>query len=687
MRKYLYLVGICLAALRVGAIAATSPWVIEREGKWPEHIRGPANDVAVSGNRAYVAAGGAGLMILDLTDPQNPTRIGGYDTPGDALAVAVSNSVVYVADGAAGLRVIDATDPANPVSTAAYPTEDLAIDVALNGSIACLAAGEAGFIIFDATDIRHPFRSGSASAENAGALAMAGDYLYVGDEKRFRVFDISNPVGAKIALGTRELAGTISGIALEGNFAYAASGSWGITRIDISDRRQPKPDSFAGAGIAVDIAVHDQIVYTASDASGLIITDFSDPLAPQRVGGSSSIGLSEGVALFGKHALMANGPWGLAILDLSNFENPEKISTFDTDGSPEHVAIAGRLTVLCDGFSGVQIIDTSNPASPQRLTRLETKGRSRSAAVERNHLFVSTSAGVEVFDIADPVNARPVGFYSAPGADLRSISVQGNWVFAGGTHLQVINAQNPVNPLLDSALSVNCDEMVLSGDRLFILNRTEFLIYNVVSPEAPVRLSRFLAATLGIGGFSGVSVKGDFAYIVGTEGLFSIDVSNPNMPVRRGGVAGVFFHIATDGQRAFVTDGSSLKLFDLTNPESPSEIASHNDPNRFYTRVAASGNRAFVLTRSPSVEKRYAGLEIFSARGAPPSLRISVNKTVPELVLTGVARGRYAIDHTSAMGDDWIEISEVILTNANEAIVPTPNTPLQSSFYRARLLP
>jgi hypothetical protein len=40
----------------------------------------------MSGNFAYVADGDAGLQIIDVNDPANPQRVGGYDTSGLLMA-------------------------------------------------------------------------------------------------------------------------------------------------------------------------------------------------------------------------------------------------------------------------------------------------------------------------------------------------------------------------------------------------------------------------------------------------------------------------------------------------------------------------------------------------------------------------------------------------------------------------
>ncbi|MDI6740162.1 MAG: hypothetical protein QME74_07340, partial [Candidatus Edwardsbacteria bacterium] len=66
--------------------------------------------VVVSGNYAYVADDTYGLRIINIS---NPAEAGYYDTPGDAWGVAVSGNYAYVADWGSGLRVINISNPAS----------------------------------------------------------------------------------------------------------------------------------------------------------------------------------------------------------------------------------------------------------------------------------------------------------------------------------------------------------------------------------------------------------------------------------------------------------------------------------------------------------------------------------------------------------------------------------------------
>jgi len=70
-------------------------------------IPGYANNVDVAGNYAYVAAGSAGLQVVDVTDRTKPAIVASLDTDGTSIDVRVFGNYAYLADGEAGLKVID----------------------------------------------------------------------------------------------------------------------------------------------------------------------------------------------------------------------------------------------------------------------------------------------------------------------------------------------------------------------------------------------------------------------------------------------------------------------------------------------------------------------------------------------------------------------------------------------------
>src|SRR5262245_54864086 len=68
-------------------------------GRWPGFTYGAAaHDVKVVGKYAYVAMGYGGLAVIDVSNPTNCVRVGGWDSGGWGYSVAVVGNYAYLAD-------------------------------------------------------------------------------------------------------------------------------------------------------------------------------------------------------------------------------------------------------------------------------------------------------------------------------------------------------------------------------------------------------------------------------------------------------------------------------------------------------------------------------------------------------------------------------------------------------------
>jgi len=98
-----------------------SPSAISENVEFVGATGGAVYDVFVQGNYAYLCAVGV-LVILDISAPAHPTKVGYIALPDLAYGVHVSGSYAYVADGSSGLRVIDVSSPSNPREAGFYDT-------------------------------------------------------------------------------------------------------------------------------------------------------------------------------------------------------------------------------------------------------------------------------------------------------------------------------------------------------------------------------------------------------------------------------------------------------------------------------------------------------------------------------------------------------------------------------------
>jgi hypothetical protein len=263
-------------------------------------IPGYANNVDVNGDYAFVAAGAAGLQVVDVSDPYLPQIAGAIDTPGNANDVKIMGNLAYLADGAVGgLQIFDVSTPMTPVLLGSVNTPGSAEDVVVYGSLAYVADGAVGGL---------------------------------------QIVDVANPVMPAI-LGGVNTPGGASGVDVWGTVAVVAEAglaSYDMTYVDVSDPANPVTIRTVNSLFysPVDVTVHDGLAYTAGFE--LRIIDFSDPLnlqylssvkayfAGDPVLGALDVALSDRFAVVAE-ALSLNGAPSLnriPVVDVADPLNP-----------------------------------------------------------------------------------------------------------------------------------------------------------------------------------------------------------------------------------------------------------------------------------------------------------------------------------------------------------------------------
>lgn len=183
--------------------------VVELSGNSLTH-RGTVNETGVfyeklclDGNYLYVPAHDDGIRIFSVTLPLGPVEVGRLeDGFTDAFAIHVEGDTAYVADGGGGLKIIDVTDPTTPVllegentTSAAGTAQDVTWR---NGHLYAAVCG-AGVTFYANADLAqrtiYPVDGGAKD------LLWVGDRLAVSDMSGVTLFDVA-PDGSLSQVGS-----------------------------------------------------------------------------------------------------------------------------------------------------------------------------------------------------------------------------------------------------------------------------------------------------------------------------------------------------------------------------------------------------------------------------------------------------------------------------------------------------
>jgi hypothetical protein len=282
-------------------------------------------DAAWNGRYAYVAAGWAGVKIVDTTgtsaDPGTdrlPLR-GTLDTGGEARGLRVVGSRLYVANGLKGLGIYSISDPIRPAQSGQFTavTDTVHRVDLLSGSYAFLAAGRDGVRIVDISG--SIFETGQSPLRTTGQaldVKISGSKAYVATPGVIYVYTLTQSGGSLTGVSATD--SLVAGVALPmdargldvvGDTVFVANGRHGLllwkTSNDAILRKSVD-------GVVTDITVREKTLYVSDGSSGFRIYDASTAGEVNEVGyyRTSGEALGLGVSDSDGKAVMADGRYG-----------------------------------------------------------------------------------------------------------------------------------------------------------------------------------------------------------------------------------------------------------------------------------------------------------------------------------------------------------------------------------------
>lgn len=535
---------------------------------------GYANDVALAGNYAYVADGEAGLKIVNVSDRAHPILVGGYDTPDEAQSVCVDGSYAYVADRMSGLHILDISNPSNPVLAGSYDTPDWCMSVAVRGNNAYVADDWTGLVVLDVTDKASPSFVGSYDTQDAFSIALSGDYAFIADGiGGLKVIDVRLPT-APVLAGTCPLTGDASDVFLRDGKAYVATHYSGLHVVSIGLPTAPSlVTTFDTDGYAGGVAADGTRVFVADGYLGLTVLRETPGVGLQYKGKRAS--MDDGpcaVDATGDYVLMADGAAGLQVIDAFDPTNPVMVGWVDTPDYARAVVSGGGYAYVVDGASGLQVISINNPSNPAVVGSVDTPGRAQDVVVDGGFAFVADdSSGLRVVDVSNPQNPVSVGFYDTPFC-AHGVSVAEGYAYvADGLSLMVFDVHVPSNPVPIGSISPSVDilDVCVTGGFAYVACGWDGLkVINVQNPSNPVQVGAYDTYDHA----TDIHVSGSYVVVsdwVGNPGLWMFDISNPSKPLPAaaldtpGGVLGA----ALKGNRLYVADcGNGLLVLETIVP-------------------------------------------------------------------------------------------------------------------------
>lgn len=562
---------------------------------------GNAYDVEVVGDHAYLGQG-QDLVVLNIADIHKPSEVGRIITPSVVGAITVSGGYAYIADGNSGLSIVDITDPASPklVGTYAGTYGNPAYSVVVSGHYAYVTNQFPGNLqIIDISDPSAPVLAGNYDLSghgNANSLAISGNYAYVA-ASGLVILDISGPSPQPVSVYNDHTYAV--DVVVSGNYAYVADADKGLVILNVT---YPASPTLIGSYVTGNYAGYTRIAVSGNHVYGgtydsLSIIDVSDLTSPQLKSTYATDGNTNNFAVIGDHAYIAGS--GLEIVDISDPSLPVHVSDYYNGDWVWDVSVSGNYAYMTS-WSSLTIADISDPSSPVFAGKYDIEGADE-VDVQGNYAYVASGSSdsvlVNVLDIADSSAPKLIGSASLFADNGVCIDVEGNYacVGVGFPGLSILEISDPVSPQYVGSYGSYGPEnytqnVVVSGNYAYVIHDFELSILDISDPSASVLVSSYPTAV------SDVAISGDHAYLAADDVLI-LDVSNPSAPKLAGSydTAGAY-SIAISGNYAYVVGGNGLIILNISDPVSPQLAGSYSD-STISGSVTVSGDHVYVANR------------------------------------------------------------------------------------------
>jgi hypothetical protein len=402
-------------------------------------------DVALEGDRAYIARETDGFLVVDISDPTAPTEVLSW-TDGFARRTAVGEGIVYA--GYLSTMTIVKTGGDEAIVAGSLDLPGHVRDLTIMGALAVVVCDSAGVQIVDVSDPFSPTIVGGLDDLMVETVGGSGTVAFAGGDDGLLGADLTDP-RAPLITDTVDTSGHAYDVEVREPYAFVADGRAGLQVVEIS---QPAGTTVVGGlpiGDARDIELADGYGYVLDGTAAVLVVDVSDPTGPfelSRTTVSSVDGIvaSEGYV----YGLDRINYWTseLQIVDATNPRAPHVVGSLELEHGVEDLAVA-NAKVYCvdaDADPGLLVIDAANPVSPTVVAVLDLFAMT----VEANGdlVYLGSSAGLEILNMSDPM--APVLLGSAPADIWAQLKVVGTNAFGIGGYgaLDLVDVSDPTSP-------------------------------------------------------------------------------------------------------------------------------------------------------------------------------------------------------------------------------------------------
>jgi len=448
----------CVPLINSMAIVKTEPIDSAEVVKKIEELW-QCSDVAIKENYALVTSRGytsenanPGLYAVNISTPENAEIANYLEATGCINRIHLIGNYAYLVTYGDGIHVVDISNLPSMELVTTIMTPGAPRNVCDYGNFAYIPV-ESGICVLDINNPGSPVIAGNISTPaSASSVKIAHGYAYIcGMTCGLQVLDIDPVEDTHVVASVPSEAGTYC-VDIDGGYAFVANGSNnGLLIADIDPPGETHQVNF------VELSEYTESV------------DVHDGYAFVTVSGSSDEWWQES---------QDSPTWvsALEIVDIDPVSLAHVVNSVPIPGEAEGVTIDGEYAYVCAQDAGLVIVDINPIGSAEIVKTLDTRILAENVRIADGYAYIAASniytndSKFYIADIDPLETAEIVGAVSTPFSAHNLVLVDNYALIADYTHIQVFDISSPEEPVRMDAFETpgGCHDIAVDGDYIYV---------------------------------------------------------------------------------------------------------------------------------------------------------------------------------------------------------------------------
>ncbi len=551
---------------------------------------------------ALVAAGVAGCHVLDCADPRAPVLVWTLSTPDWSGGLDIRNDLAALTMGARGVRLVDLASPYLD-TVVDLPVPGYCLDVAFDESMrVAVAEADEGVLVYDVSDLRHArlLRTVRARELITRVRATGGRILATDYRQGVAIIDCVDVTNPPYWIPTLRDVRDAIGV---GDRLFVADGLAGVTRYSAWREPVDQPTTIVSDARDVrDVRTEGRFAYVAERLDGLGIYDVHTDHGATEVARVLGRGIVDGVEVSQGIAITLEDA-GATVVDVTDPRRPVVTGFVPLEEATRGVAIVSGFAYLAVGWDKLAIVRLDDEPGPSVIDTIDTLGLVADVIVDGDRMYViDRYYGVHVYDVTDPRHPEFLDQWTSVGTFLSTGTVADGLLYVvyrspfgwpvGGLH--VVDVRSPGAFVELSRLSVPGAPLDLDvderGRHLYVADAwTGVDVFSIDDPERLMHVGALPAPGLA----RSVRVHGDDVYVGAGSGgavVFDVQCRSDETPILIGAVSAVVVPRGVVVSWESGSDGVGVDVFRRRDRPGSSLVKLTGEP------IRGAGRRSFLDT-------------------------------------------------------------------------------------------